>query len=213
MSFRVILADDHTLVRKGIARLLQGDEEIEVIAEAGSGDEAVGMVAELAPEVVLMDVKMPIVDGPEATRRILAGKSETKVIALSGYSDLALVRAMLRAGARGYIMKDCDIDEMRVAVRVVAEGGVFIGSRVVDKLVDEYLRLAGTHSELAGLTEREREVLRYVAEGRSSKDIASLLDLSIKTVEGHRSSIAKKLNVKSVADLVRFAVREGLVEA
>jgi len=212
MSIRVVLADDHTLVRSALARLIEREEGMLVVGESEDGREALRMVAELKPDLVVMDVTMPEMNGIDATRRIIDEVPGVRVLALSAYTDRRFVTAMLEAGAGGYLRKDCDSEEFLHAVRRVAGGGTFLGSGVSEVVVDDYLRrLRGDEAPASTeLTPREREVVQLIAEGRSTKEIADTLGLSPKTVESHRSNVLTKLKLDSVAALTKYAIREGL---
>jgi len=213
MSVRVLLVDDHTVVREGLKALVDGELGLEVVGQAADGRAGVRLARELTPNVVVMDVVLPELNGIEATRQIRAELPETRVIALSMHSDRRYVVEMLRAGASGYLLKDCAFEELARALRTVAGGNHYLGRGVTDVVV----AAAVGRGEGAGaspfdeLTAREREVLQLVAEGDATRVIAAKLSVSIKTVESHRHRIMRKLGLHSVAELTRYAVREGLV--
>ncbi|MCL4797413.1 MAG: response regulator transcription factor [Bryobacteraceae bacterium] len=207
---RVILADDHAVVRQGFRLILSAQPDLEVVAEAGNGREAVELAVRLKPEVAVVDVSMPELNGIEATRRILEGSPHTRVLALSMHKDAVYVREILRAGARGYLLKDAVDTEFLHAIRAVARGDGYLSPAVSAAVLDDYRRSVSDPIDL--LTSREREVLQMIAEGKTNKEIANLLSLSVYTVDAHRGRIMEKLNVHSVTDLVRFAVRKGLVD-
>ncbi len=212
MSIGILLADDHAIIRQGLRSLLEKQPDIEVVAEAEDGREAFELVRKLLPDIVIMDVTMPNLNGIEAARQIHREFPGTKVIALSIHSNRRFVGDMLKAGAAGYILKECLFDELVRAIKAVAAGDSYLSPRVTGVVVDDYVnRLSRTgDSLLAALTSREREVLQLVAEGKSTKQIASDLHVSVKTVEANRRQTMEKLDLHSVAELTKYAVREGL---
>jgi DNA-binding NarL/FixJ family response regulator len=212
MTIRVVLVEDHRIVRDGLRALLDKQDGMEVIAEAGDGRSAVRVAREMQPEVVVMDVVLPDLNGIEATRKIIDEVPGTRVVALSMYSDKRFVAEMLRAGAHGYLLKDCAFDELARAIRAVADGQSYLGTGVADVVVEDYVQhMAGDgKSAFSVLTPREREVLQLLAEGNSTKEIAAMLCVSPKTVETHRQQTMKKLGMNSVAELTKYAIREGL---
>jgi two-component system response regulator NreC len=207
---RVLLADDHSLVRQGFRRILEAQPDLEIVGEASDGREAVELAAQLKPEVVVMDVAMPGLNGIEATRRICESSPRTRVLALSMHRDSVYVREILRAGARGYLLKDAFDADLVSAVRAVARGEGFIAPAIADCVLADYRQHVSDPIDL--LTAREREVLQLIAEGKTNKEIASLLNLSVYTVDAHRGRIMEKLNLHSAGELVRFAVRKGLID-
>lgn len=204
---RVLLADDHTIVREGLRALLAEESDFEVVGEASDGREAVALAEELAPDVVVMDLAMPTLNGVDATARIRKACPDTQVVVLSMHATAAHVRPALRAGARGYLVKGSGLGDLRKAVEAVARGEAFFSPAVAAIVLD-----ADGRADEARLTSREREVLQLVGEGRSSPEIARALGISVKTIEGHRSRLMGKLGVSNVAGLVRSAVRLGLVQ-
>ncbi len=209
-KIRVLLADDHALVRQGFRLILSAQPDIEIVGEAGNGRETLELVEELRPDVVVMDVAMPEMNGIEATRRLTALSPRTRVLALSMHKDSVYVREILRAGARGYLLKDAIDRDLVAAVRAVAAGEGYLSPAVSEAVLSDYRRHVNDPLDL--LTSREREVLQLIAEGKTNKEIASILSLSVYTVDAHRGRIMEKLNVHSVSELVRFAVRAGLVD-
>lgn len=209
-KIRVLLADDHALVRQGFRLILSAQPDIEIVGEAGNGRETLELVEELRPDVVVMDVAMPEMNGIEATRRLTALSPRTRVLALSMHKDSVYVREILRAGARGYLLKDAIDRDLVAAVRAVAAGEGYLSPAVSEAVLSDYRRHVNDPLDL--LTSREREVLQLIAEGKTNKEIASILNLSVYTVDAHRGRIMEKLNVHSVSELVRFAVRAGLVD-
>jgi DNA-binding NarL/FixJ family response regulator len=208
MKTRVLIADDHRIVREGLRGLIEKDADLEVVAEAEGGREAVRLAGELAPDVVIMDVSMPDLNGMEATRQIAKTVPAAKVIALSMHSDRRFIAGMFSAGACGYLLKDCAFDELVRAVRAVAAGGAYLSPAVAGTVLKDYAgNAAGPASELSP---RQREVLQLLAEGLATKEVAARLQVSVKTIETHRKQIMDKLGVRSVAELTKYAVREGL---
>jgi two-component system response regulator NreC len=208
---RVLLADDHKILREGLRTLLEQESDIQVVGEADNGRTSVKLASELAPDVVIMDVAMPDLNGIDATRRITEAEPNTRVLALSMHSDGRYVRGMLQAGARGYILKDCAAEELTRAIRTVMANQVYVSPGVTGTIVDDYVRqLSADIDEPATLSHREREVLQLLAEGGSTAQIAECLHLSVKTVETHRKRIMDKLGLRSIAELTKYAIREGI---
>jgi DNA-binding NarL/FixJ family response regulator len=207
---RILLADDHAVVRQGFRMILGAQADLEIIGEAGNGREAVSMSETLHPDVVVMDVAMPELNGIEATRRIMETAPHTRVLALSMHKDSVYVREILRAGARGYLLKDSIDVDLLAAVRAVAKGEGYLSPGVSDSVLSDYRKHVTDPLDL--LSSREREVLQLIAEGKTNKDIATLLNLSVYTVDAHRGRIMEKLNLHSTSELVRFAVRKGLID-
>ncbi len=205
---RILLADDHSVVRRGFAMILSAQTDLEIIGEAGNGREAVELAGQLQPDLVIMDVSMPELNGIEATRRIGDVSPRTRVLVLSMHRDAVYVREILRAGAKGYLVKDADDDALLTAVRAVARGEGYLSPSVADLVLTDYRQHVTNPIDL--LTSREREVLQLIAEGKTNKDIATILSLSIYTVEAHRGRIMEKLDLHSAVDVVRFAIRNGL---
>ncbi len=216
MKIRVLLADDHTVMRQGIRALLEKQKDIEVVGEASNGREAVEMTKTGCPDVVVIDIGMPDLNGIDATRQILSdcGGAGTRVLALSMHADRRFVAGMLGAGASGYMLKDAAFDELAAAIRAVAKGAIYLSPQITDVVVDDYARrIADTdQSAFSRLSEREREVLQLIAEGQTTKQIATHLHVSVKTIETHRQKIMEKLDVHSIAELTKYAIREGLTE-
>jgi len=211
MSIRILLADDHKITRQGLRSLLEKELDMEVVAEAQDGRTAVLLVRQVWPNLVIMDVSMPDLNGVEATRQIVAAAPNVKVIALSMHSDTLFVAEMLKSGANGYLLKDCAFEELARAIRTVMEGKTYLSPSISGVVVDDYLHQLSktTLSSSDVLTSREREVLQLLAEGKTTKQIALKLHISIKTVETHRRQIMEKLNIHSVAELTKYAIRKG----
>ena len=213
MSVRILLADDHGIIRQGLHSLLEKQADMEVIAEAEDGRRALDLVQELLPDIVIMDVTMPNLNGVDATRQIVDRFLEVKVIALSIHSNRRFITDMLKAGASGYILKECLFDELVRAIRTVIAGSIYLSPRIASIVIDDYVSIMPDDDEApisSVLTEREREVLQLLAEGKSTKQIALALHVSTKTIEVNRRQIMEKLNIHSVAELTKYAVREGL---
>ena len=213
-NIRILLADDHTVVRKGLRLLLESQPGFHVVADASDGREAVALAAEHSPDVVVMDVAMPGLNGIEAARQILAKRPETSVVFLSMHSDEGYVLKALKAGARGYLLKDSADHDLINAVKVVTEGKAFFSPAISKMLVEDYVRQMRERSvedSFDLLTTREREVLQLLAEGKNNKEVATLLNLSLYTVETHRGNIFQKLNLHSGAELILYAIRKGVI--
>jgi DNA-binding NarL/FixJ family response regulator len=212
-KIRVLVVDDHTIVRDGICSLLALVSDIELVGEAATGKEAVARVRQLAPDVVLMDIAMPTINGLEATRRIRKEFPNTKVLALTQYDDREQIFSMIEAGARGFITKVAASSELTVGIRAVYRGECFLSPSVAKALVEEYQRFAASARDdyYQDLTDREKEVLRLVADGHTAREIAGILDLSPKTVEGYKTSLMGKLGLHRKADLIKYAIRKGIV--
>jgi two-component system, NarL family, response regulator NreC len=214
MPLRILLADDHTIMRNGLRLLLERQPDFSVIGEASNGHEAVELADLKAPDIVIMDVAMPMMNGIEATARITAASPKIAVVILSMHSDESYVLRALKAGARGYLLKDSAEGDLIGAVRAVAANKAFFSPAVSKVLAEDYLRQMqqrGVEDSYDLLTARERELLQLVAEGRSTKDIAALLNLSPYTVETHRGNLMSKLNVHSVPELILYAVRKRII--
>jgi len=211
---RILLADDHTVMRAGLRLLLERHDNFEVVGEAADGREAVEIAAAQKPDVVVMDVAMPHLNGVEAARQILSRNPDTAIVMLSMHSDESYVLRSLKAGARGYLLKDSAEADLIAAIRAIVEGRSFFSPGVRALLKEDYiyrLQKFGADDTYELLTAREREVLQLVAEGRSNKEVASLLGLSLYTVETHRTHILQKLNLHSVPELILYAVRKGII--
>jgi len=211
---RVIVADDHHLVRQGICALLEKADDIKVVGEAADGHEAIELVERLVPDVLVMDIAMPRLDGVQATERVRTLDVATQVVILSMYADKTLVRRVLQSGARGYLLKRSVMEELLLAVRAASQGETYLNPEIFKPILNGFLAFhAGAEEpELVDrLTPREREVLQLIAEGHTNNAIAQTLQVSVKTVEKHRSNLMSKLDVHDVAGLVRVAVKHGLV--
>ena len=213
-ALRILLADDHTLIRQGLRKLLEARPEWEVVAEAGDGRDAVRSALELRPNVAIIDIAMPRLNGIEATRQIVRRAPEVRVLVLSMYSDEAYITQVMQAGASGYLLKDSADTDLTQAVTAVAQGKSFFSPTIAKAMLDDYVRqLAerGITDRYDALSEREREVFQLIAEGRSNKQIGELLYISVSTVETHRAHIMEKLDVHNAAEMVLYAVRKGVI--
>jgi two-component system response regulator NreC len=213
-KIRILIADDHGIVRKGLRLQLEQHKAFEVVGEATEGREAVRMAEELAPDVVIMDIAMPNLNGIQATTQVVKKNPQIAVIILSMYSDETYLMRTLAAGAKGYLLKDSADVDLHRAVEVVAEGKPFFSPAIADTLLEDYMRQLqqrGLQDSYDLLTEREKEILQLLAEGKSNKDVASILNLSTNTVETHRTRIMQKLDLHSTAEIVLYAVRKGII--
>ena len=212
MRIKIILADDHKIIREGLRSLLEKQDDMEVIAEADNGLKTVNLVQKLHPDVVIMDIGMPEMNGIDATTKITTEFKGVQVIALSMHSDRRFVMQMLKAGAAGYLLKDSAFEELVTAIHTVIRRQHYLSQRITDVVVYEYLQNLPKNETnvFTVLTPREREVLQLIAEGKGTKKIAIALNVSVKTIETHRQQIMDKLNIHSVAELTKYAIREGI---
>lgn len=213
-AIRVLVADDHALFRSGLRALIGGFVGITVVGEAGDGREALRLVGQHRPDVVLMDISMPDLNGLDAAAHLVREFPDVRVLVLSMHPDEAYVNRALKAGATGYLLKTASGPELELAIRAVARGDLYLGPRVARRVIPEYLTRgdgAEASDEMERLTRRQREILQLVAEGRTSKQIAQHLGLSVKTVERHRADVMHRLDIHDIAGLVRWAVGHGLV--
>ncbi len=212
---RILLADDHTVVRKGLRLLLESQPGFEVVADASNGREAVELAERYQPDVVVIDVAMPILNGIEAARQISAKQPQTAIVFLSMHADEGYVVKALKAGARAYLLKDSAEDDLIAAIHAVNEGKAFFSPAISKMLVEDYVRQMRereVEDSFELLTTREREILQLLAEGKSNKEVATLLKLSLYTVETHRANIFQKLNLHSSAELILYAIRKGVIQ-
>ncbi len=216
MAIRILIADDHKIVCDGLKALLEAQPDMEIVAQADNGREAVKLARKQKPDMVIMDVAMPDLNGLEAVRQILSSNPHIKVIALSMHADKRYVTGMLSSGASGYILKHCAFEELVHAIRVVLSNQVYLSPTIAGIVVKELAQSKSPRARQSisaspqTLTSREREVLQLIAEGHSAREIAQHLHLSVKTVETHRRQMMEKLEIRSIADLTKFAIREGL---
>jgi len=212
MALRIIIADDHSILRDGLRALLEKQPGMEVVAETDNGRTLLKLAREILPDVVIMDIGMPELNGIDATRQLVAEIPGVKVIALSMRSDMRAVKEMFMAGSRAYLSKDSAFEELAQAVRTVVRGQVYLSPEVAGPVMENYIHhlIAATDSVSTVLTPREREVLQLLAEGKSTRQSADLLHVSVKTIEFHRQQIMNKLSINNVPDLVKYAIREGI---
>ncbi len=213
-KLRILIVDDHQIIRDGLKGLINAEADMEVVGEAGDGQMAWQQAKELQPDVVLMDVSMPKLNGAKATERLKKDRPETKVLALTAHEDKGYIGQMLQAGASGYVLKIAAAEELIKAIRVVVGGGAYLDPAVADKVVSNYIPQKSTkQSARSGvLTGREEEVLRLVAQGYINKEIAASLDISVKTVESHKTNFMEKLSLHSRAEIVRYALGQGWLQ-
>lgn len=209
-KIRVLLADDHAVVRQGFRLILSNQADMQIVGEASNGHEVLEVAAKVQPDVIIMDVAMPELNGIEATRRLAASSPRTRVLALSMHKDSVYVREILRAGARGYLLKDSFDTDLVAAVRAVARGEGYLSPGVSEAVLSDYRKQVSDPLDL--LSAREREVLQMIAEGKTNKEIATALNLSVYTVDAHRGRIMEKLNLHTAGEIVRFAMRKGLID-
>lgn len=211
-SIRVILADDHHLVRAGIRSLLESIEGVEVLADCGDGREALDLIDEHRPDVAVLDIGMPGLNGLEVARRVSQLSQTTRIIILSMYADPSYVRQALKAGVSGYLLKGAAVSELSLALSAVMQGEKYLTPKVSQTVVEGFLREGENDGEpVEDLTLRQREILQLIAEGRSTREMAEMLDVSVKTIETHRSRMMDRLGIRDVPGLVRFAIRAGLI--
>lgn len=210
MSIAILLADDHQIVRQGLRQILEAEPDFTVLGEAADGHQAVEMTERLQPDIVLLDIWMPRLSGVDATQRIKKVAPKTKVLILTMHKTRTYVEQVLRAGASGYLLKELGAAEVITAIRAVSEGQSYLSPSITQQVLDA-LANPGESAGPARLTEREREVLQNIAEGLSSREIASLLGLSLKTIEAHRAHMMEKLSIHKVSGLIRYAIREGMI--
>ena len=213
-TIRILLADDHAIMRDGLQSLIQAQPDLELVAAVGSGREAVSQAIAVGPDVVVMDIAMPDLNGIDATRKIVSENPHIKILCLTMHKEQSMIQAMFKAGACGYLVKENAGRELLDAIRTVATGETYISPVIADDLVQAYICREGgvSNSIYSELTSREREILQLIAEGRNTKEIAAELDISDKTVAAHRLSLMDKLECPCVADLTRYAIRQGLVK-
>ncbi|MBF0497822.1 MAG: response regulator transcription factor [Deltaproteobacteria bacterium] len=208
----IILVDDHKIIRDGLKSMIDRHPDMRVIGETDSGRKAVELARTMQPDIAIMDIAMPDLNGIEATQQIIKESSAIKVIALSMHSDARFVARMLAAGASGYLLKDTSFQELIVAIHQVVQGRIHLSQSITDTVIRDYVRRVSVSqtTPVSSLTSREREVLQLVAEGKTTREIALLLGVSIKTIETHRRRMMEKLNIDNVADLTKYAIIEGL---
>lgn len=212
MKIKVLIADDHQLFREGISNLLFSSDTIEVIAQAENGVEALDKVKHFKPDVVLLDIAMPEMNGIEACKRLKKGFPDVKIITVSMHSDKQYVKGVLEAGADGYLLKNCTLRQLSDAIHSVHEGKKYLSQDITDLVISGYLTPSSTDDEYSKLSEREKEIFLLFAEGKSTKEIGDKLFISVKTVGTHKQNILEKLDLKTNADMVKFALKKGLIQ-
>jgi DNA-binding NarL/FixJ family response regulator len=211
MTTRILIADDHKIMRDGLRSLISKEQDMEVVGEAENGRIAVQLARKLKPHLVIMDITMPELNGMDAARQILNEMPGTKIVTLSMHSDRRFVMEMFKAGVSGYLLKDCAFDELAQAIKAVIADHKYVSPAVAGTVIEDYVdQMSGAQGSSSELTSREREVLQLIAEGMTTKQIASELNVSVKTVETHRRKIMKKLDIHSIAELTKVAIQEGL---
>ncbi len=212
MGIKILLADDHRLMREGLRSLLEEQPDFTVVGEADNGKTAVQLAADLKPDIIIMDISMPGLNGIDATQQILSICAKSKIIALSMHTERRTVLEMINAGATGYLLKDCAFEEVVQAVRTVAANSTYLSPKIAEIVIKDYVHRIPKDelSSLSSLTTREREVLQLLSEGKKTKEIADMLRVSVKTAESYRQHIMEKLNIHSIAELTKYAIREGI---
>lgn len=212
MTIRILITDDHQLFREGIANLLSSSPQIEIVGQAENGQEAIEKARKLKPDIVIMDLSLPIINGVDATRILHKELPETKVLVLSMHAEKNYIKEALEAGAYGYLFKDCTYDQLIEAINTVYQGKKYLSNKITEVLIHDYLnREEVTPDNDQSLSERESEILRLIAEGKSTREIADLLFISVKTVGTHKQHVLEKLNLQSTAGLIKYAIRKGIV--
>lgn len=212
MPIKIIISDDHQLFRDGIANLLASSPEIEIVAQAENGLEAIEKAKSLKPDVVIMDLTLPIINGVEATRILHKELPKTRILVLSMHAEKNYIKEALEAGAAGYLFKDCTYDQLIEAINSVCQGKNYLSGKITEVLIHDYLSKDGEiQNNLQDLSDRESEILKLVAEGKSTREISEKLFISIKTVGTHKQHIFEKLNFKSISDLIKYAIKKGIV--
>jgi two-component system response regulator NreC len=214
-KIRLVLAEDHTIVRKAIRVLLEGQGDIEVVGETSTGLDTIAQCAELKPDIVLMDITMPDINGVEATRQVVKNNPKTKVVILSVHDDQQYIFHVLKAGAQGYVLKDDMVEDLMAAISAVARGNSFFSPAIQTQLLRDYVRTgedSGQTMKPDPLTHREKQVLQLIAEEHTSKQVAAKLNISLKTVQAHRTNIMEKLDIHSTAGLTKYAISAGLIK-
>ena len=212
MNIRVMIVDDHTIFREGLRSMIEKTPGITVAGEAKSGKTAVELARELLPDIVIMDIVMPDMNGIETTRELVGILPQIKIIGLSMHDDMHFATEMLKAGASGFLLKDCAFEELVDAINTVSAEGVYLSQKTGECMIRDYISLLskGNNSAVSILSPREQEILRFVADGKSTKEIAAHLGVSVKTIETHRLNIMEKLEIKNMAELVKYAIRQGI---
>ena len=213
MTIRILITDDHQLFREGIANLLSASTHIEIVAQAENGQEAIEKDKKLKPDIVIMDLNLPVINGVDATRILHQELPKTKVLVLSMHAEKSYIKEALEAGAFGYLFKDCTYDQLIEAINTVYQGKKYLSAKITEVLIHDYLsKEEEVHDNSEELSERESEILKLMAEGKLTRKISDVLFISVKTVGTHKQRILKKLNLKSTADLIKYAIKKGIVD-
>lgn len=212
-KLRILIADDHNIVREGLRMILEREPDMEVVAEAENGQKALELAEQLTPDLALLDISMPELSGIETTQKMLARWPEISILVLSMCAEKQFVIEALGAGAKGYLLKDCAATDLVIAIRNILTGGIHLSQRVAELIVKEYIQAPAEqkNNNTQALSPRESEILKFIANGKNTKEIAFQLKLSTKTIETHRQNLMNKLNLSSIADLVKYAIREGII--
>jgi len=213
VAIEVVLADDHSIVRQGLSAVISQDQDIKIIAEASNGKEVVDIARKTTPDVFIIDITMPVLNGLDASNQIMQMNSKNNIIILSMHDNRAFIEKALGLGIKGYVLKDSAADEIIQAIHAVNKGGYFLSPRISSFVIQDYIDSKGTkigERKIVGLTEREREVLQLIAEGYTNKEVATHLKISLKTALAHRNNIMQKLDIHRQADLIRYALKEGI---
>jgi len=212
MSISIVIVDDHKIMRDGLRIILENEKDVEIIGEADNGRDAVKLISQKNPDIAIMDIGMPEMNGIEATRQIFKESPDVKVIALSMHYDIQFVSGMLKAGAKGYLLKDCAGSELVLAIKTVERGNTYICQDITNTLINDYSKYQAIDHDVEEtiLTGRENEILQLLTEGKSTKEIAHKLFISVKTVEAHRANIMQKLDIRNLPELTKYAIRKGI---
>ncbi len=212
MSIKILIADDHQLFREGLVNLLSDSSKIEIVAQAENGKDAIAKAKKFNPDIILMDIGMPLMNGVEATGLLQKQCPDIKVIALSMYADKHYVKGMLEAGACGYLFKNCDYDQLIKAINTVYAGKKYLSDKITEIIIQDYLGKKGNiPNDDSKLTERESEIFKLIAEGKKTREISEILSVSVKTVGSHKQHILEKLNLKTITDLIKYALKKGII--
>ena len=212
MSIKILIADDHQLFREGLVNLLSDSSKIEIVAQAENGKDAIAKAKKFNPDIILMDIGMPLMNGVEATGLLQKQCPDIKVIALSMYADKHYVKGMLEAGACGYLFKNCDYDQLIKAIYTVYAGKKYLSDKITETIIQDYLGKKGNiPNDDSKLTERESEIFKLIAEGKKTREISEILSVSVKTVGSHKQHILEKLNLKTITDLIKYALKKGII--
>lgn len=211
MTIRILISDDHQLFREGIANLLSASPRIKIVGQAENGQEAINKAKELKPDIVIMDLSLPIINGVDATRILHKELPQTKVLVLSMHAEKNYIKEALEAGAFGYLFKDCTYDQLIEAINTVYQGKKYLSDKITEVLIQDYLNKEVVSASSPELSERESEILKLIAEGKTTREISDLLFISVKTVGTHKQHILENLELKTTADIIKYAIKKGIV--